>query len=86
MLSNKLIINQNFDKYWKSDKGNVGNYNGLLSVKFDNICEGGVKLTYFPTMFFHKKTAPLIPYSPLPHPIKPELMELLATRLTVKGL
>ena len=40
----------------------------------------------FPTMFFHKKTAPLIPYSPLPHPIKPELMELLATRLTVKGL
>lgn len=40
----------------------------------------------FANFFFIKKTAPLVPYAPLPHPIIPELMELLAERLTVKGL
>ncbi len=31
-----LVINQNYDKDWICDKGNVINKNGLLSVKLDN--------------------------------------------------
>nr|MBA4405137.1 hypothetical protein [Nanoarchaeum sp.] len=35
LSSARIIINQNFDKYWKASIGSIENFNGLLSVKLN---------------------------------------------------
>lgn len=44
----KLIINQNYHNGWKSNKGKMADYNGLLSIDIDKKTDGLIKLTYFP--------------------------------------
>lgn len=50
--SDRLIINQNFDKSWKSDYGMIEDYNGLLSIRFKTSEKATVRLTYIPKIFF----------------------------------
>jgi len=47
-----LVINQNFDPYWRVSAGNIENYDGLLSVKFKSPVRGKVVFTYLPFLFF----------------------------------
>jgi hypothetical protein len=43
-----LIVNQNYDKSWKSDLFTTANYNGLLAMKLEKKGEYLVQLTYLP--------------------------------------
>lgn len=47
-----LVVNQNYDKYWKADFGKPVNYNGLLAVNL--IREGNyfIRFTYKPLSFY----------------------------------
>lgn len=44
----KLIVNQNYHKGWKSNKGKIDNYRGLLAIDVDVKDKGIIKLDYFP--------------------------------------
>ncbi len=48
----RLVINQNYSRNWRSDKGTVEDYNGLISVRFDKKEDGLVRLAYLPKLFF----------------------------------
>jgi len=48
----KLVINQNYDKYWKTDRGEIINNNGLLAVKFDDAVNSKICLQFRPNIFF----------------------------------
>lgn len=48
----KVIINQNYHKSWKVNKGRLVNYQGLLGVEFNNIGNYIVELKYQPLDFF----------------------------------
>jgi hypothetical protein len=47
-----LIINQNYDKEWRSDRGDIYNANGLLGVKLTGPFEGEITLRYHPKSFY----------------------------------
>lgn len=47
-----LIINQNYDKYWKSDIVNPISHNGLLALKLDKKGEYLVNFNYVPLSFY----------------------------------
>jgi hypothetical protein len=47
-----LVINQNFDRSWKSDRGIIENYNGLISLRLNRTENGLVQLTYSPKIIF----------------------------------
>lgn len=47
-----LIINQNYDKYWKSDLYTPRSYNGLLAVNLDKKGDYPVKFVYVPLSFY----------------------------------
>lgn len=47
-----LVINQNFDKYWRSNFGKIEDHEGLLSLKFYEPRDGVIRITYFPKLFF----------------------------------
>lgn len=44
----KLVVNQNYHKGWRSNKGRINNYRGLLAVDVDSKDKGVIKLDYFP--------------------------------------
>lgn len=46
-----LVINQNFDKFWRSEKGIIENYNGLISVRLNSADSGDIRLVYFHKLF-----------------------------------
>ncbi|MCX5700976.1 MAG: hypothetical protein NTZ63_05495 [Candidatus Omnitrophica bacterium] len=48
----RLVINQNFDRDWNSNKGKIEGYNGLLSVRLNKGETGLLRLTYFPKLLF----------------------------------
>ena len=48
----KLIINQNYHKSWKTNKGRVINCQGLLAVELTNRGKGSLRLSYMPLDFF----------------------------------
>jgi hypothetical protein len=58
--SDDLIINQNYDKDWKSNIGNVYNANGLTGVSFDKPAKGSLLLRYVPFLFYLGLTISLI--------------------------
>ena len=47
-----LVINQNYDKYWKSDYANTINHNGLLAIKLDKTGDSEIKFNYVPVSFY----------------------------------
>lgn len=47
-----IVINQNYDLDWKSNKGIIQNYNGLLSIKIDAVGNGELVLVYSPRIFY----------------------------------
>jgi len=48
----RLVINQNFDPYWKASCGELENYNGLISLKMKDCISGSISLRYFPVRFY----------------------------------
>lgn len=48
----RLIINQNYDKYWMADKGVVGGSFGLLSVRLKEPGSYKIQLSYVPVSFY----------------------------------
>lgn len=50
--TDKIIINQNYHKSWKTNKGRLINYQGLLGIEFNNIGSYIVELKYRPLDFF----------------------------------
>lgn len=50
-LPGTLVLNQNFDKEWKSDHGEVFNYQGLIGVKLDGGTGSTIRITYSPKSF-----------------------------------
>ena len=50
-IPGRLIINQNFDKNWKADKGEISEYNGLISLQLNDTGKKIVRLIYFPKIF-----------------------------------
>ncbi|MBL7197050.1 MAG: hypothetical protein ISS47_03010 [Candidatus Omnitrophica bacterium] len=51
-VPDRLIINQNYNRYWKTDKGIIGNHKGLLSIDFRKKGTCVAILTYVPTIFY----------------------------------
>ena len=47
-----LVINQNFDTYWKANNNNLFSWNGLLAVKIEKPGKHILKLTYIPVSFW----------------------------------
>jgi len=47
-----LVINQIYDKYWKTNLGKIENSNGLLSVKIDEAIDSKIHLRFHPDIFF----------------------------------
>jgi len=47
-----LIVNQNYSKYWKTDKGSVFSFNGLIALKLYDTGDYTVNLFYRPTSFY----------------------------------
>jgi len=46
-----LIINQNYNKYWKTDCGKLFDKGGLLAIEMDTQCKS-VKIWFTPVLFF----------------------------------
>jgi uncharacterized membrane protein YfhO len=46
-----LIINQNYDKGWRTSTGKIENHNNLLAVRFDKPINCKLRLTYCPRIF-----------------------------------
>jgi len=47
----RLVLNQNYDRGWKTNHGVIENYNDLLSVRFDKAFNGEIKASYLPKVF-----------------------------------
>lgn len=47
----RLILNQNYDKGWKSSAGVIEEYNNLLSVRFDQVINKRITISYLPVTF-----------------------------------
>lgn len=47
-----LVVNQNYDKYWRADAGPVMNHNGLLAVRLDRTGARMVRFSYVPRTFY----------------------------------
>lgn len=47
-----LIINQNYDKDWKVNIGNIYNVNGLIGIRIDQPAKGNLILRYVPVSFY----------------------------------
>ncbi len=47
-----LIINQNYDKYWRSDLVKPSSHNGLLAINLDKRGEYLIKFNYVPISFY----------------------------------
>ena len=47
-----LIINQNYHKNWRSVKGKIANYNGLLGIMLEEKGRFLIKLNYVPLSFY----------------------------------
>ncbi len=47
-----LIINQNYDKDWKVNIGNIHNVNGLIGIRIDQPAKGNLILHYVPVSFY----------------------------------
>lgn len=47
-----IVINQNYDSDWKSNKGIIQNYNGLLSIKTEILGNDELLLVYSPKIFY----------------------------------
>ena len=52
LKADTLIINQNYDKSWKSDLVKPSSYNGLLAINLDKRGEYLVKFNYVPVSFY----------------------------------
>jgi len=50
--SDTLIINQNYDKYWRSDLGKPISHYGLLALNLDKKGDYEVKFSYVPLSFY----------------------------------
>jgi len=48
----RLVINQNYSKWWRSRQGSVSNNNGLLSVSLDKLGDYEVNLYFVPFNFY----------------------------------
>ena len=48
----RLVINQNFDPHWRASRGELENYNGLISLKMKDCLSGPISLRYFPVRFY----------------------------------
>jgi hypothetical protein len=57
-----LIINQNYDKYWRSSLSRPINNNGLLAVNLDKEGEYLVKFDYVPSSFYFGLVVTLITF------------------------
>jgi len=47
-----IVINQNYDPNWKSNKGLVKEYNGLISIETDALGANELTLVYSPKIFY----------------------------------
>ncbi len=60
--ADRLVINQNFDRSWTTNLGELENYHGLISIRFDAPSEGLIRLKYVPKMFYLGLTLSLVSF------------------------